>query len=150
MVCPFASGPSPTGAIAAAPECRLSARRQSAAATAADVLRFPISRCSWNILLTRPAAALHQRDPPVRGQVLEYVGAAADPMDFDPVNFFTLAQPEVQTRAEVALVSASAVNLIILTRAPAAIFTRRLRRRGWSSRPGARPGSSGCRSAIRS
>ena len=54
---------------------------------------------------------------PVRREVLQHVGTAADPMDFHAVDPVVPAQPEVEPRPPVALIAAAAVDLVDLRQA---------------------------------
>jgi hypothetical protein len=59
-----------------------------------------------------PSLAFNKSYNLVYGDILEYFDAAAYPANLDAVDFFTIAQSKVKTRAVMALVSAPAVNFV--------------------------------------
>ena len=104
----------------------------------------------------RPPTAIHSGGASTivshssTADVFQYLDAAADPADFHPVDAVVMAQAEVQTAAEVTLVSAAAVDLVDLADvAGDHPHPRRPRRPGSSACPAGGFEASGSGSRIR-
>ena len=54
---------------------------------------------------------LDDRDQPIHANILQRLFLAAQPTDFDAIDLRAIAQAELQTRTEVALVTPAAVDL---------------------------------------
>src|SRR5436189_459777 len=68
--------------------------------------------CGGNSEPRLTSAAFLDRHQPIDGKSFEHIGSSAGPLDFDAIHLDSLAQAEMQAPAVVALVAASAMDLV--------------------------------------